>query len=250
MNYEEKKKAYLELVSDVHNCPKLESCNRNTITLHKCLECEEINLWSYWHGGVNNLNAKILVVGQDWGYYNIQTIKEWIPYFNKRNTDKKSKYPHPNPVEKGKTDSDLYEFFGYSKLDFDILCKNEKDLFFVNYVLCYRDCDGLGEITKNITRNCAEYFSRLVDIIEPNVIICLGQKTFDAVMEVFGQPVQYREYNDVIDNGGYKVNTRGYESVVFAVCHPSGKGIGNRTKIVAQNDWKRIGEYIRQNIYS
>ena len=34
--------------------------------LYWCKECEEINLWTYWQGR-NQLDADILLVGQDWG---------------------------------------------------------------------------------------------------------------------------------------------------------------------------------------
>lgn len=34
--------------------------------LYWCEDCKEINLWTYWQGR-GNLNAKIMLVGQDWG---------------------------------------------------------------------------------------------------------------------------------------------------------------------------------------
>ena len=36
------------------------------LRLYWCDDCKEINLWTYWQGK-GNLDAKILLVGQDWG---------------------------------------------------------------------------------------------------------------------------------------------------------------------------------------
>ena len=36
------------------------------LRLYWCNDCEEINLWTYWQGR-GHLDAKIMLVGQDWG---------------------------------------------------------------------------------------------------------------------------------------------------------------------------------------
>ena len=38
----------------------------NEPRLYWCDDCKEINLWTYWQGK-GNLDAKIMLVGQDWG---------------------------------------------------------------------------------------------------------------------------------------------------------------------------------------
>ncbi|HBI53317.1 MAG TPA: hypothetical protein DDX72_11175 [Ruminococcaceae bacterium] len=77
MTLDEKMTAYKALVSDVQCCNKLNKCNENSkVKLEHCPICKEINLWSYWQGGTEHLNADILLVGQDWGRINDNNYSE------------------------------------------------------------------------------------------------------------------------------------------------------------------------------
>lgn len=82
MTYDEKITAYQKLVGEINNCPKLNDCNSsksiNAIQLEKCSFCNEVNLWSYWQGGINSLNADILLVGQDWGNFRDSKCEELV----------------------------------------------------------------------------------------------------------------------------------------------------------------------------
>ena len=55
-----KEAKYTKLIEKVKN-----SYQSNPNGLTWCDDCKEINLWTYWQGR-GNLNAKILLVGQDW----------------------------------------------------------------------------------------------------------------------------------------------------------------------------------------
>lgn len=68
MNRGEKIAAYDALVRDAQRCSRCHSM-KGSIKLLGCDFCEEINLWSYWEGGRDHLDAKVLLVGQDWGTY-------------------------------------------------------------------------------------------------------------------------------------------------------------------------------------
>ena len=77
MTYDEKISAYKSLVEDVQRCDKLDKCNENSkVQLEPCKICDEINLWSYWQGGIRHLDADILLVGQDWGRFNDSNYPE------------------------------------------------------------------------------------------------------------------------------------------------------------------------------
>ena len=104
MTYEEKKAAYLDLVAEIKSGKCLSECNSANVSFEACSQCEEINLWTYWQGGIDCLDADILLMGQDWGTYNESLINEWIPYFNERRKGSPEKYPHPRIYSKGDTD--------------------------------------------------------------------------------------------------------------------------------------------------
>lgn len=52
---------YRQLIADVRTAYQSEQRE-----LKWCDECQEINLWTYWQGR-RHLDARIMLVGQDWG---------------------------------------------------------------------------------------------------------------------------------------------------------------------------------------
>ena len=52
---------YRQLIADVRTA--YQSGQRE---LKWCDECQEVNLWNYWQGH-GHLDARIMLVGQDWG---------------------------------------------------------------------------------------------------------------------------------------------------------------------------------------
>ncbi|MDD3137826.1 MAG: hypothetical protein PHX08_02495 [Lachnospiraceae bacterium] len=75
----EQQDIYLQLIADVKNyyesnqvkggcyVKKTDSSQKSKedFFLKWCPECKEINLWTYWQGK-KNLQAEILLLGQDW----------------------------------------------------------------------------------------------------------------------------------------------------------------------------------------
>lgn len=76
------------------------------------------------------------------------------------------------------TDNNLCELF--SVLGYDIT-RRCKDLFFTNFALGYRSEGYSGNLNHKWIAADASYFARLVNIIEPTVMICLGRATFEGV---------------------------------------------------------------------
>ena len=219
LDYSAKLDAYNSLVEKIKGCEKLNSCNENVpdcYRLEKCLWCDEVNLWSYWLGGRNNLDAKILVVGQDWGNINGRTLNTL-------------KYPTDgNPTDQRLCR--LFDVLGYDIRKGNADPKN-RDLFFTNFVLCYRvDKEGGGYQSK-WGKNCSNYFSELISIIEPKVILCLGQATYNAVRHAAGLRSSCEaRYNDTIEGGWKQIKFGDVSAVVFPLAHPGGFGTSNRAR--------------------
>ena len=70
----EKQIQYQDLISRVKESYPLRDLaySGKDTQLYWCEDCEEINLWTYWQGR-GNLDAKTMLVGQDWGYFNRQS---------------------------------------------------------------------------------------------------------------------------------------------------------------------------------
>ncbi len=63
-----KEQAYQELISDVKKFYIAQEAEHHDESVYLTWydNCEEINLWTYWQGR-GSLDAKIMLVGQDWG---------------------------------------------------------------------------------------------------------------------------------------------------------------------------------------
>lgn len=258
-----KKALYKELVEDVMNCEKLDECNAvnietsnksNRVLLEKCEQCKEINLWSYWEGGIKHLNAKILVVGQDWGNYH--ECDE--PIFSL--IENREKYPEQKfcymDGNGSATNLNLCRLF--KSIGYDIVTDgmtetgDVTELFFTNLVLCYRKKGLTGGFHDKWITNCQDYFKRLVSIIEPKVIICLGRRVFDGVLKSAGEKVIKGSYNEIIEAGPIKTKINNIETYVFPLAHCGKLGTINRNRKhsvqdeleVQMHDWQKIKEYL------
>ncbi|MDE5741864.1 MAG: uracil-DNA glycosylase family protein [Oscillospiraceae bacterium] len=246
MDYSDKITAYNKLVLDVKNCSKLYDCNKfGRIKLKKCDICNEINLWTYWQGGVDNLNAKILLVGQDWGCVS-KSSEQILNYIISREDFSGKSYMDNNT---SKTDKNLCDLF--LEIGYDVRNDNLQDLFFTNFVLCYREKGLSGCFKQRWANNCSSYFIRLVKIIQPKVIICLGRSVYYSVMRTFEQKAVSDRYNNIIEKGEQTVCVDDFSVHIFPMAHCGVMGTNNRNKdancngLDLQNkDWKAIKKYL------
>lgn len=213
-----------------------------------CNDCEEINLWTYWQG-VGSLNPKILLVGQDWG--NASKVTKAI-------IKKNLLYPNPptNP-----TDLNLVRLF--KELGYDINTKN-KDLFFTNLILGYRQGNISGGYKSSwLSNEMKSYFDRLVSILEPNIILCLGQTTFKGVISSLNIDLKkYQDYKKcknfnekIVYTGKNPISTtkNGQDIKIFALAHCGSMGTLNRNKVNGKTnnlldnqikDWEKIKKFL------
>lgn len=246
----EKVKQYNSLVDDINGCS-----NENECGMTLCKDCKEVNLWTYWEGGRDRLDADILVVGQDWGHIeNPGKVSDVL----KEVGDATGGFGYNNMIDDpGKaTNETLFKLCSIITGNQDIendyykLGRKCNNVFFTNYVCCYRKGNTSGKFNSTWAKNCKFYFQRLVKIIEPNVIICLGRKTFDCVSEAAGLPRSRGAYNEVICNGAVTMTFGDVCSKVYPMAHPGLMGTLNRCPTNDKNqkrgfelqceDWSKI----------
>lgn len=233
-----KKEQYEQLVSDVRN----DYLKRNS-ELTWCDECREINLWTYWQGR-GHLNAQIMLVGQDWGCpRNVSSAV--MKNIRAMNDGEDAVYLTGNDSP---TDKSLVALF--DSIGFDITQDDER-LFFTNYVLGYRSNGNSGNFRKSWADADAEYFRRLLEIIHPRVLLCLGKDTLRSVFNCFGLSMPKGSYNSVIESPSnpFRIELSDGSSVyVFALAHCGIMGTLNRNRNSEEKmsidlqraDWKRI----------
>lgn len=288
---------YKKLVEDIQNChcceaikiPIYESkgeCLSN-VDKEKYPEMNQVNMWNYWQG---SLDADIMMLGQDFG-----TLPKRAS--DRENQDKKEKgyfsfeecingveWRTPITDEKaakkhwGATDANIWNLFHQT---FEMNVTEEQDkLFFTNMACCYRQnvISGNTNFRPEWLTLCAnKYMGRLIDIIEPEIIIALGENVFRA-LDCIEHAKLVCINNDVVrhqeEDSAYEKTMRyEYELVlesgkrirVFPVYHPGAYSTVNRpmyeADIAARNkkknlnkssdsfqmsDWQKIASYYNE----
>lgn len=236
MTYDEKRAAYDELVKEA--LPN--SRQKDPI--------DEISGWAYWQGGRDNLNAKILLIGRDVGNDQLAA--------NVAQARKEDPNRHYLPYEREKTAAAdleicrLFEILGYDVTpnhDYPNVHGDIHDLFFTAL---------LGD------RSTDQYIVRLMDIIQPQVTLCLSKATFERVLMALGVQVPSGKFSELIDMGGIDVQRDGYLTRVFSLADTGSLGINNRGRLQKgenaddgltatergrermNTDWRRIADYL------
>lgn len=227
--------------------------NNDSLKLSWCDDCQEINLWTYWQGR-GHLDAKIMLVGQDWGCPWDNDAEKLMGTICAMNRNENAHYMDENA---NITDAHLIELF--KSLGYQICDNHPKnaDLFFTNLVLGYRNHGSSGKYKASWAKKDAKYFLRLVKIINPEVILCLGRSTFNGVinaLDVKQKPVIHA-FNDFITSreNPIKVEIEHQTIHIFALAHCGVMGTLNRNRGISGagldiapqiSDWKKIKAYL------
>ena len=235
-----KKDEFRRLVEDVSKC---HICERLVTLPHiensESLENDDhgldtdhpyINRWNLWQG---NLDADIMVIGQDYGQKEDGVAVEVCSWSNK----------------KDQTNVRLKELFEKAfKIDLD---SNESPLFFTNMANCYRKKRTSGGMHSGWLPICAnKYMERLIRIIRPKIIIVLGRSAFEALHCMENLSVQCLDfiksgkesYAEMIQHL-YQIDLGDEKIDVFPVYHPGANSQINRTFEQQIEDWKKISEH-------
>ena len=184
-------------------------------------DCEHIGAWSQWQG---DLEAKILVIGQDWGD---------VAYFNAH----KGK-----DDDKNTTNQNLQKLF--LELGFDIGLPNSpipNPIFFTNAILGIKGSSDTKQMSSSVKdswiRNSNEHFTHeLIDIIKPQFIITLGAKPLDAMRFMYKE-IPNKKLSDLIENDNHIRLNNGIQ--LFAFNHCGGLGLANRSFENQLADWQK-----------
>ena len=248
----DKKKRYLDLIERVKDSypPYDPAYDGQKLRLYWCDDCEEINLWTYWQGR-GNLDAKIMLVGQDWGSPWDESSLNVMEKITLANNHKPFDYLKENS---SLTDNRLVQLF--QEIGYDLNLPNP-DLFFTNFILGYRNKGLSGKYQSSWADHDKGYFHELANIIEPKVILCLGRSTFEGVLSAFdtklGSPI--KDYNDFIESEHNPVPVtlaNGDTAHIFALAHCGAMGTLNRNRKKSTDlsnqieDWRKIIPYIRK----
>ena len=222
-------------------------CN-NKIRYVSCSTWEagdQINLWTYWQGyqleDIDEKGVDILLVGQDWGspsknleiMDNIKRIQSGDP---------EASYL---PDKLTRTDQNLVELF--EELGCHIMDKNPgKRLFFTNYSLGYRgDGSQTGGMTKGLLRQDKTYFIKLVEVLKPKIIICLGKMVYEVVTDKTVKDFSKQLSKGIPFSDRFQLSEKGPSIPVYGVAHCGYWGMHNAEgKQESRKTWRYIANDI------
>jgi uracil-DNA glycosylase len=185
-----------------------------------------IGPWSDWQG---NLDAEIMVVGQEWGGtydYLSKCGRDTFTYLDKTNLN-------------------LVDFFNsilQRELPDPTVLQGTKEsghFFFTNAALCLKDGTATGgkPISQNSFNRCGTAFLRpTIELVEPRVVLVLGQSAWRSLMKSYNLPHSGGIHRDDVE--GDVVPLSGKTTAV-ALYHCGGNGLRTRKRAEQEADWKR-----------
>ena len=177
-----------------------------------------IGPWSLWQG---DLNAKIIVIGQDW------SDKKY--YLENKGMDSDDNTTNKNLV-------DLFSTIGID-IGYPSAPITNFPIFFTNCILGIKNDGGMtGKVKMAWARKCNEIFLEpLIKIIQPEILITLGKVAYDSLAEVYGLK-KYPLKKIINENPIYLLDGK----KLFAMYHCGGLGTANRKLDLQKKDWQII----------
>lgn len=184
--------------------------NPNNSNIKSYFQISPLSVWQH------DLDAKILVLGQDWG-------------------------PESEFLIRGKDDDDngfvkrIEELFSSIGINIGLPSKpQEADLFFANVVLGLRKGENYsGKTNSDWIQPSKKYIVALIEIIEPEIIICLGNEAGKSFAKMNG--LKFDSLTSMVKNSPFLVDGK----KIFFVYHPSSRAV-NRTLNQQIEDWQKI----------
>ncbi|HZC21864.1 MAG TPA: uracil-DNA glycosylase family protein [Candidatus Binatia bacterium] len=176
---------------------------------------EHIGPWTRWQG---NLNAHLMLVGQDWGG--------------------EDHYIRHRGVGDNKNATNKRICALLDSISLQVKLPNEagpNSLFFTNAILCLRSRGLSGPTEQAWFHNCDTFLRQQIELVSPKVVATLGFKAYAAVMRTFDRFPKSRMQDAVTEVTGLPNG-----SSLVPLYHPGTLGTISRTFEQQKLDWLRV----------
>jgi len=178
-------------------------------------ECAFVSPWSK----ASNVHAKVMIVGQDWASADMLNRKPPDREMAKRGYK-------PTLATNRHLDRLLKEHFGLVR----------GDCYLTNlFPFIKRGGASAGIKMKDLVRSGQDFTRQEIRIVAPKLVICLGLRTFRALMRVAGQPASPKMAQAIASSSFVLEN-----AVVRCVAHTGALGMNNRSPKQVNADWRRL----------
>lgn len=233
-----KKEKFYELLNSMKNCEEciyLKSSKGKDYSLINIYSNGEFckNIPSIWTDWLNRLDAKIMIIGQDWGpFLDMEKLHE---LYQKDPTKTNWKYLINQEKSSTKKLLELYikeSSNGEYSLD---------DMYITNAIMCARKGTSYRGNNINLkvsSRNCSKYLQSQIDIVKPKVILTLGYYSLYALSKIYDFNID-NTLKDAIDSNP-EIKTNGF--VIIPLYHP----VAQIKKSEQLKQYRRIWKYIHK----
>jgi uracil-DNA glycosylase len=187
-------------------------------------DAEHVGAWSLWQG---NLDASIMVVGQDWGDTTYFVLHEGRSEPRNRTNLTLVKLLCIAGISIGSPDSAVGRDIG----------------FFTNAILCLKGSEGglQGKLQPSWFANCARFLRRQLEIIRPAVVVGLGERAYRTILRGF--EMNCGPFLSEVEAPSGRVLPTGTRA--FAMYHCGAKFLNIRRPMdVQEEDWKRLRPFV------
>lgn len=179
-------------------------------------DCCHVSPWSI---SACNLDSPIMIVGQDWSS---AEHLEKVP-------------PNPHIIECG-YDPGFPTNINLDRLFNEHFETRRADFYLTNVFPFVKPGRATRRIPMAHLARCAtDFLLPQIDIVAPRAVICLGLRTFNALMRALHQPGAHR-LASAIERPPYAQ----YGALIFAAAHTGSLGTKNRGVEQVDEDWKQI----------
>jgi len=230
---EHKRRQYVQLVNERRACKLCQSLGvRNPSTCSKDeFGSQNIGPWTNWQG---NLDAKVMIVGQ-----------EWDGYLNFIDQEGKDRDSSPTNTRLMALLSSIGIIVSPPSQSQNRSLISQGSLFFTNAALCLRNGRASENNNRSKTppalcfRNCTTAFLRpQIELVRPLLVITLGLIPYRVVLHAYGMKPKQSLKDAVEGSSPIHLNER---TALIPVYHP-GAWSRRRNRPFEQQirDWKRV----------
>lgn len=213
MNTSHKETAINALAEEIKTCQKCYGLSqKHKVKVINIIASRSRTGIGFWSDAYPNYDAKLMIVGQDWG--SEDTVKnkqpEYEPYYGEpKNSSWKTLMKHLKDANFN-TSGGEYAF---------------TDIYLTNALLCAREGDkDSGYIPNKYFDNCYPFLKNQIDLIRPKIIATLGKTVFDVFARVYN--IKYKSFYDEVLTNKYSVDG----IILFPLCHTSPLAERNRAR--------------------
>ena len=183
-------------------------------------DSSQLGPWSLWQG---NLEADLLIVGQDWGD---------TKYF----LDNGGRDTPANPTNR--TLRHLLSVAGVHIGPPSVEATSSESVFFTNAILCLKEGGMQARVERSWFANCGRLFLKpTIELISPKVVVTLGERAYRAVCSTYG--LRQKPFRSAVDGEPAQLPSG---PLLLPVYHCGARILNTHRPLSFQErDWMRVG---------